>query len=139
MVKVAISGFGRIGRLAFRIGLLKHMDDLEFVAINTSGSMDVGGWAHLVNYDTTYRKFDLEVTVQEVRSPSEVTDQDSLIGYLQVRSRNVRVPVFAQRDPTKLPWDELGVDVVIESTGQFTDEQGAKKHMTAGAKRVVIS
>lgn len=139
MVKVAINGFGRIGRLAFRVGLLKHHNELEFVAINTSGSMEVEGWAHLVNQDTTYRKFGIEVTYEMTRKAKEATDQDPLIGYLIVASMNLKIPVLAQKDPEKLPWDKYGVEVVIESTGKFTDEQGALKHAKAGAKRVVIS
>ncbi len=139
MVKVAINGFGRIGRLAFRVGLLKHHNELEFAAINTSGSMEVDGWCHLVNQDTTYRKFEILVESEKVKNVKEATDEDPLIGYLVVRSMDLRVPVLAQRDPEKLPWGKYGVEVVIESTGKFTDEAGAMKHAKAGAKRVVIS
>lgn len=139
MVKTAINGFGRIGRLAFRIGILKHTDELEFVAINTSGSMEIDGWAHLVNYDTTYRKFQYEVKSERIRSVKEVTEADPLIGYLVVRERNLRVPVLAQKDPEKIPWGKYGVEVVIESTGRFADQEGAMKHAKAGAKKVVIS
>ncbi|MGB6881964.1 MAG: glyceraldehyde 3-phosphate dehydrogenase NAD-binding domain-containing protein, partial [Microgenomates group bacterium] len=78
MIKVGINGFGRIGRIAFRIGLLKHANEIEFAAINTSGSMDVSGWAHLVNYDTMYRKFEKEVKAEEVKKATEVTDKDPL-------------------------------------------------------------
>lgn len=139
MVKVAINGFGRIGRLAFRVGLLKHANEMEFVAVNTSGSMEVEGWAHLVNQDTTYRKFEIPVKGEKVKLAKEATDEDPLIGYLVVESMNLKIPVLAQRDPEKLPWDKYGVEVVIESTGKFTDEAGAGKHAKAGAKRVVIS
>lgn len=139
MVRVAINGFGRIGRLAFRVGLLRHPEELEFVAINTSGSMDVEGWAHLVNFDTTYRKFQHSVKAERYKSVKEITDEDPLIGYLVVEERNLRVPVLAQKEPEKIPWSKYGVDVVIESTGRFTDEEGAKKHAKAGAKRIVIS
>lgn len=137
MVKVAINGFGRIGRIAFRIGLLKHANEVEFVAINTSGSMDVAGWAHLANYDTMYRKFEKQVVAEEVKKASEATDEDPLIGYLKVDGK--KIPVLAQRDPVKIPWSKYGVEVVIESTGKFATEEGAKKHAMAGAKRVVIS
>lgn len=137
MVKVSINGFGRIGRLAFRVGILKHSSELEFVAINTSGSMDVSGWAHLANYDTMYRKFERQVVAEEVKKASEATDEDPLIGYLKVDGK--KIPVLAQKDPAKIPWSKYGVDVVIESTGKFTTEEGAKKHAMAGAKRVVIS
>jgi len=136
-VKVAINGFGRIGRIAFRVGLLKHPDVVEFVAINTSGSMDTEGWAHLVNYDTVYRKFEKEVSFEHIKSASEATDTDPLIGYLLVD--NLKIPVLAQKDPAKLPWSTYGVDVVIESTGVFRTKEDNEKHLTSGAKRVVIS
>ena len=139
MTKVAVNGFGRIGRLAFRVGLLKHHNEMEFVAINTSGSMEVEGWAHLVNQDTTYRKFEIGVRAEMVKKAREATDGDPLIGYLIVDSMNLKVPVLAQKDPEKLPWTKYGVEVVIEATGKFTDEAGAVKHAKAGAKRVVIS
>lgn len=133
MLKVGINGFGRIGRLAFRIGLLKHADELQFGAINTSGSMDIKGWAHLTNYDTMYRNFEHHVI------GDSSTKNEELIGNLKVSDKNVDVPVLAQRDPALIPWNKYGVDVVIESTGHFTDEEGAKKHALGGAKRVVIS
>ena len=138
-VKVGINGFGRIGRIAFRIGLLKHSDEIEFAAINTSGSMPVSGWAQITNYDTTYRKFEYQVTGDELKKPDEATDDDPLIGHLMVSEKNLKVPVLAQKDAAKIPWSKYGVDVVIESTGHYTDEEGAKKHAIGGAKRVVIS
>ena len=125
MVTIGINGFGRIGRLAFRIGVSKHLDEIKFGAINTSGSMDASGWAHLVNYDTMYRKYEYEVTSKE--------------NSIQVPERDVDVPLLAQRDPALIPWSKYGVDVVIEATGHFTDEEGAKKHALGGAKRVIIS
>ncbi|OGM15755.1 type I glyceraldehyde-3-phosphate dehydrogenase [Candidatus Woesebacteria bacterium RBG_19FT_COMBO_42_9] len=137
MLKVGINGFGRIGRIAFRIGLLKHANEIEFAAINTSGSMDVSGWAHLVNYDTMYRKFAKEVKFEEVKKASEAVDADPLIGYLLYEGR--KTPLLAQKDPTKIPWGVYGVEVVIESTGKFVSEEDAKKHAVGGAKRVVIS
>ncbi len=139
MVKVGINGFGRIGRLAFRIALVKHAGNVEIAAINTSGSMNVDGWAHLVNYDTMYRKFEEEVLSEQVKDSKEAVNEDPLIGYLKVNGKDVKVPVLAQRDPGKIPWGKYGVDVVIESTGKFTKEEDAKKHAVGGAKRVVIS
>ena len=139
MVKVGINGFGRIGRIAFRIALLKHTNDLEIAAINTSGSMPPSGWAHLVTYDTMYRKFELEVTSNKLKESKEATDEDPLIGYLIVKGKDMKIPVLAQRDPEKIPWGKYGADVVIESTGKFTTEEDAKKHALGGAKRVVIS
>lgn len=138
-VKVGINGYGRIGRLAFRIGLAKHADELVFGAVNTSGSMPTSGWAHLTNYDTTYRKFEYEVLAEDLKKPEEATDSDPQIGNLVVKGKDIKVPVLAQKDPAKLPWAKYGVDVVIESTGHFTDAEGAKKHALGGAKRVVIS
>ncbi|KKS80221.1 MAG: Glyceraldehyde-3-phosphate dehydrogenase, type I [Candidatus Woesebacteria bacterium GW2011_GWC1_43_10b] len=137
MVKVGINGFGRIGRLAFRIGLLKHTSEIEFVAINTSGSMNAGGWAHITKYDTTYGKFEKEIKAEELKDTKEATDEDPLIGYLLIE--NKKIPVLAQSDPVKIPWGKYGVDVVIESTGVFITEEGAKKHAQGGAKKVVIS
>ncbi len=137
MVKVGINGFGRIGRIAFRIGLLKHAGELEFTAINTSGSMDTAGWAHLVNYDTVYRKFEKEVRAEEIKKAKEATDDDPQIGNLLVDGK--RIPILAQKDPAKIPWSKFQVEVVIESTGRFTTEEDAKKHGLGGAKRVVIS
>ena len=132
MIKVGINGFGRIGRIAFRIGVLKHSDEVNFAAINTSGSMDASGWAHLTNYDSTYRKFEYEVKGEEVK-------EDPLIGYLIVQERGLKIPILAQKDPEKITWGKYGVDVVIESTGKFVTEEDAKKHAIGGAKRVVIS
>lgn len=136
-IKVAINGFGRIGRLAFRIGLLKHSETLEFVAINTSGSMEASSWAHLTRYDTTYSKFEKEIKATNLKLAKEATDEDPLIGEFLIEG--VKFPILAQKDPEKLPWAKYGVDVVIEATGVFRTEEGAKKHAKAGAKRVIIS
>lgn len=125
MVKVAINGFGRIGRLAFRIWLLKHTNEMQMVAINTSGSMDTAGWAHLLMHDTTYREFGIAVTA----------DKENLI----IESLGLKIPVLAQKDPELIPWSKYGVEVVMECTGKFTDELGALKHAKAGAKKVIIS
>lgn len=139
MINVGINGFGRIGRLAFRIGLTKHANEVSFNAVNTSGSMPTSGWAHLTNYDTTYRKFEMEIDHEEIKKPEEVTEEDPQIGNLIVKGKNLKVPVLAQKDPAKIPWGKYNVDVVIESTGRFTDQENAKKHALGGAKRVVIS
>ena len=139
MIKVGINGFGRIGRIAFRVWLLKHAREVEIAAINTSGSMNVDGWAHLTNFDTMYRKFEHKVQGEKIKDAGEATDEDPLIGYLLVGEKNIKIPVLAQKDPAKIPWGKYGVDVVIEATGKFVSEEDAKKHALGGAKRVVIS
>ena len=121
MVKVGINGFGRIGRIAFRIALLKHTSEVEVAVINTSGSMEVYGWAHLTNFDTMYRRFEFKVQSEKVKDAKETTDEDPLIGYLLVGEKNIKVPILAQKDPAKIPWGKYGADVVIESTGKFTE------------------
>ncbi len=139
MVTIGVNGFGRIGRLAFRIGVSKHLDEIKFGAINTSGSMDASGWAHLTNFDTMYRKFEYEVHSTEYTENPPAGGEDTKIGTLTIPERNVDVPLLAQKDPALIPWSKYGVDVVIEATGHFTDEEGAKKHAIGGAKRVIIS
>ncbi|MEY3738230.1 MAG: hypothetical protein RL544_1008 [Bacteroidota bacterium] len=118
-VKVAINGFGRIGRLVFR--QIYNMDGIEIVAINDLTSPQV--LAHLLKYDSAQGRFDAKVTATE----------DAII----VNGESVKI--YAQRDPAQIPWGAHSVDVVIESTGFFTDKEKAAAHITAGAKRVVIS
>ena len=119
MVKVAINGFGRIGRNAFKILLERH--DVQVVAINDV--TDAATLAHLLKYDSSYGIYSKKVTA----GPKS----------LFVNTREV--PVFAEKDPVNLPWKRLGVDVVIESTGFFTKPEDARAHIKAGAKKVVIS
>ncbi len=117
--KVAINGFGRIGRLSLRALLNKK--DIEIVAINDL--TDGATLTHLFKYDSVQGSFDGVVRFED--------------NTLQVD--NEKMKVYAQRNPEDLPWAELGVDIVVECTGIFTNEKGAGKHLTAGAKRVVIS
>lgn len=93
--------------------------------------MGAEGWAHLVNFDTTYRRYQIPIGAEKV------TGKEPLIGYLLIE--DMKIPVLAQKEPDKIPWKDYGVEVVIEATGKFTDEEGAKKHAVGGAKRVVIS
>lgn len=130
MVKAAINGFGRIGRIAFRIALLKYPDQIEIVAVNTSGSMDASGWAHMLRYDSVYGKFEKEIQV-------EGSGEDPEIGAMAIDGK--RYPVLAQLEPAKIPWKKYGADVVIEATGVFRTGEAARAHIQAGAKRVVIS
>ena len=120
-VRVAINGFGRIGRLVLRAAHEAGREDLEFVAINDLG--DVGMNAHLLRYDSTHGRFAGEV---------ETGDDWIDIGHGPIK-------VCAERDPAKLPWNELGVDVALECTGLFTTRDQAAKHLEAGAKRVLVS
>jgi glyceraldehyde 3-phosphate dehydrogenase len=118
--RVAINGFGRIGRNFFR-AYLKREPDFEVVALNDLASPDV--LAHMLKYDSTHGVLDVEIGHGE--------------GELTVDGRTVRV--LSEREPEALPWGELDVDVVVESTGLFTARDGAQKHLDAGAKKIVIS
>lgn len=119
MKRIAINGFGRIGRVCFR-GLINN-PSIEIVAVNDL--TDVATLVHLLKYDSVHGRF--PHTVQ--------ADGDALV----VNGR--RIQVLAQKDPAQLPWASMGIDVVIESTGFFTDKESAGKHIAAGAKKVVIS
>ncbi len=119
--RVAINGFGRIGRLVLRAIVEQKRKDIQVVAINDLGSIATN--AHLLQYDTAHGAF-----------PGKVRATRSGINF----GRGT-VPVFAERDPAALPWKDLKVDVALECTGIFVDRASASKHLTAGAKRVLIS
>ena len=121
MIKVAINGFGRIGRLAFR--QIVTQTDFDIVAINDLTSAE--DLAYLVKYDTVHRSF----------HEDEITYEGDEI----VVAGTKRIKVFSETDPANLPWGELGVDLVLECTGKFTKFEDAKKHLDAGAKKVLIS
>ncbi len=125
MVRVAINGFGRIGRQSFKAMLEYYPEEFEIVAINDL--TDAKTLAHLLRYDSTYGAFDGEVTVTE---KAIVVEQDDI---------RYELLTLAERDPAALPWKDLGVDIVIESTGRFTDAEKAKAHLAAGAKKVIIT
>lgn len=133
MIKVAINGYGRIGRIAHRVILQKHTDALEVVAINAGGSTDLMGWKYLLQYDSVYGILGLPLSITQ----REESDPEELLGKLVVNG--VHIPVYSQKDPALLPWKDLDVDVVIESTGHFTKTEGLQKHLAAGAKSVVLS
>ena len=119
MTKVAINGFGRIGRLTFKV--LLNNSDIEVVGINDL--TDTKTLAHLLKYDSVHGKF-----------PGTVEASDNGI----VVNGKV-IPIYSEREPANLPWGDLGVDIVLESTGRFVDPEGAGGHIKAGAKKVVIS
>lgn len=136
-MNIAINGFGRIGRTAFRVWFDKHRESADMSAVNTSGSIDLEGWAHLLRYDSNYGVWGQEIHVESHQKAKEVTDEDPLLGYLIIGTK--KIAVLAQRDPAKLPWKSLKVDTVIESTGVFITQEKASLHLQAGAKRVVLS
>lgn len=119
MPNIAINGFGRIGRGVFKAGFGKA----GFKVVGINDLTDSKTLAHLLKHDSTYRTWDKKVAY----------DAKHLI------VDGVKIPVLAEKDPTKLPWGDMKVDVVLECTGRFTDEESASQHITAGAKRVVLS
>jgi glyceraldehyde-3-phosphate dehydrogenase type I len=125
-IRIAINGFGRIGRPSLKI-ILSH-PELEIVAINDL--TDVKTLAHLLKYDSIYGIYEKNVDYQELI-------KDGSVGNLIVD--NKKIFIFAEKDPEKLPWRKLEIDVVLECTGFFTDKEGAEKHLKAGAKKVIIS
>ena len=118
-IKVGINGFGRIGRIVFRAA--QKRSDIEIVAINDL--LDAEYMAYMLKYDSTHGRFDGTVEVKD--------------GHLVVNGKKIRVT--AERDPANLKWDEVGVDVVAEATGIFLTDETARKHITAGAKKVVLT
>ena len=120
-IRVGINGFGRIGRQVLRAAKQQGVADIEFVAVNDL--TDTKTLAHLFKYDSVHRTYEGDVSAC---STSICIDGDD-------------IKVFAEKDPAALPWKDLEVDVVLESTGRFTSADGAKKHITAGAKKVIIS
>ena len=119
-IRVGINGFGRIGRMIFRAGLKNK--DVEFVAINDL-PVPTNVLAHLLKYDSTFGTLDAQIQAKE--------------GLLIVDGKELKV--LAHKDPAEIPWGSLGVDIVIESTGVFTDAEKAKAHLKGGAKKVIIS
>ena len=121
-IKVAINGFGRIGRNVFRaLYESGKQDQFKVVAVNDLGDANTN--AHLLQYDTAHGRFSQPVTVE---------DDHFMVGETRVR-------VLAERDPSQLPWSELGVDVVMECTGFFASKEKASAHLAAGARKGIIS
>ena len=120
-IRVAINGFGRIGRLVVRAIYESGRKDIDIVAINDLGPVETN--AHLLRYDSVHGRFPHEVKV----------DGD----VISVGKESFKC--FAERDPSKLPWKDLGIDIVMECTGIFTSKEKASVHLAAGAKRVLVS
>jgi glyceraldehyde 3-phosphate dehydrogenase len=125
MARVAINGFGRIGRQVFKAILERYPDEIEIVAVNDLTDNET--LAHLLRYDSTYGAFDGEVEASEDKFT------------VTVGGETFEVAALAEREPSKLPWRDLNIDIVIESTGRFTDADKARAHLDAGAKKVIIS
>jgi glyceraldehyde 3-phosphate dehydrogenase (phosphorylating) len=124
-IRVAINGFGRIGRNVLRAIAESGRQDIEVVGINDLGPVETN--AHLLRFDSVHGRF-----------PGTVTVEGDSIGVRDGKI-NAKIKVSAERDPTKLPWKELGVDIALECTGIFTSKEKASAHLTAGAKRVLVS
>lgn len=129
-LKIAINGFGRIGRLMFRLGFSDP--DFEFVAINDLG--DAENLVYLLKHDSVYRDYQKEINLEQKEQKFSKTASAS---YFSIDGKPV---IFlSEKDPANLPWGELGIDLVVESTGVFESYEKARVHLTAGAKRVLIS
>ena len=120
-MKVAINGFGRIGKLIFRAFLEKKIPNVEIIAINELGSLDSS--YHLLKYDSTHGLLPIKV-------------KKSLNGLI---CNNKKINFFSEKNPAILPWKKLGVDIVLECSGVFTSKEKANNHIVAGAKKVIIS
>ncbi len=121
MIRLAINGFGRIGRLSLKIALEK--EGIEVAAINDL--TDIKTSAHLLKYDSSYGRYGHPVEIEE-------SDSEIIIG-------GKKIKYFCEPDPEKLPWSDLGVDIVLECTGVFSDRESAQKHILAGARKVILS
>ncbi len=123
MKKIGINGFGRIGRLALRIILEKYPDQLEVPIVNTSGKMDAAGWAHLFEFDTAYHRF----------AGAVGADGEDMV----VDGKHIKITGI--REPEDIPWDQYGVEAVIESTGAFVKAEDMSKHLRGTVKQVMLS
>lgn len=132
MLKVAINGYGRIGRMAHRVILERFSDQIDVVAINAGSSTDIKGWMYLLKYDSVYGSLQNDIGSEE--SSESKTD---FLGKIIIDGRQSLV--YSQKDPSLLPWKDLGVDVVIESSGKFNTEEKLRLHHHAGARKVVLS
>ena len=121
MIKLGINGFGRIGRMVFRAAIQNFSNDIQVVGINDL--LDPDYLAYMLKYDSVHGRFQGEVAIED--------------NFLVVNGQRIRLT--AEMDPANLKWDEVGADVVVESTGLFLEDEKARKHIAAGAKKVIIS
>lgn len=142
MINFSINGFGRIGRSVTRSWLKSFTDQINLSTINTSGSLDIEGWAHLLKYDTAYGPLPYNISVEKINSKENISDDNPLLGNLiiNLQDKTLKIPVLAQRSPEKIPWNQYGSQVVIESTGVFTTLEKASLHLSSsGVKLVILS
>ncbi len=133
MIRVAINGYGRIGRVAHRVIIQWHSDEIEVVAINAGSSTDINGWMYLLKYDSVYGLLPQDISAR----PNTDGTKPDIIGFLIISGKEI--PVYSQKDPTLLPWKDHNIDVVIESTGAYTKAEKLQFHLNAGAKSVILS
>jgi glyceraldehyde 3-phosphate dehydrogenase len=146
MTKFAINGFGRIGRTALRVWWQQRQQgklaNLELTAINTSGSMEVENWAHLLKYDSNYGVWSQTIKVNRYRSVKDATADFPEIGTIELTDANGTphvITITAQRDPSLIPWMRYGAEIVVESTGAFTKAEKAAGHFAGGVRHIVLS
>lgn len=139
MIRIAINGYGRIGRVAHRVILDAFSSEIDIVAINAGESTDIEGWKYLLKYDTSYGKLKNHrlSSIPAEGASLDFQTNAKLIGFLSLDDK--KIPVFSEKKPENLPWKDLNVDVVIESTGVFRKEEDLKLHLQAGAKSVILS
>lgn len=135
MIKVAINGFGRIGRQAFKVWFDKHKSEAEVVAINDI--VDAKTLAHLLKNDSVYGVWNHDVSGENLVEDVASAESGKQVGKIVVDG--VEVATYATKEPKELPWKELAIDVVVESTGRFTKLDAASGHIGAGARKVVVS
>src|SRR5438270_8025664 len=133
MIRVAINGYGRIGRVAHRVILQKYASEVEVVGINAGHSTDLKGWMYLLKYDTNYGVLPNQLDIR----PNTDENNKDFLGHLVVDGKEIAV--YSQKDASLLPWQFLNIDVVIESTGHLLSADKLQAHITAGAKAVVLS
>ena len=137
MQKIGLNGLGRIGRTFVRTWYHSQTKTTDLAVINTSGSMQIEQWAHLLKYDTNYGPLTAPITVQKKHNTSELTETDIELGTITIGTH--QITITAQRDPKKIPWGQYGVQTVVEATGAFNSEEKASQHLVGGAQKVLLT